>query len=85
MTMAVRDHDELMMESLDSPESIAEYLNEAVELGHEEYLEHALIIIRRKAGEVAQHSIAAAAELQRTLAPLHVTLRFEPIGRQASL
>jgi len=78
------DHDIILLESLDSPEAIAEYLNEAVELGHEEYLQHALEIVRRKAGEAAQRSIAAAAELQQMLAPLHVAVRFEPLALRAN-
>jgi DNA-binding phage protein len=82
--MPLRDHDELLMKYLDSPEAIAEYLNEAIELGHEEHLKHALDIVRRKAGEGARNSFAAAAEVQRMLAPLHVTVRFEALAIQAN-
>jgi DNA-binding phage protein len=81
--MPLRDHDELLMEYLDSPEAIAEYLNEAIEIGHEEHLKHALDIVRRKAGDAASNAIEAASQLQRTLAPLHVALRFEVAGHHA--
>lgn len=74
------DHDTILLESLDSPEAMAEYLNEAIEIGHEDYLKHALEIVERKAGEGARNSIEAASQLQRMLAPLHVVVRFEPAG-----
>ena len=77
------DHDIILMDSLDSPEAVAEYLNEAIEIGHEEYLKHALDIVRRKMGNAASNSIEAAAELQRTLAPLHVGVHFEALAYQA--
>ena len=81
--MPLRDHDELLMEYLDTPEAIAEYLNEAIEIGHEEHLKHALDLVRRKAGDHARNSLEAASQLQRTLAPLHVGVRFEPIAHHA--
>ena len=78
------DHDVILLESLDSPEAMAEYLNEAMQIGHEDYLKHALDIVRRKAGEEASNSIEAASRLQRTLALLHVAVRFEPVGGHAN-
>jgi len=47
VTMPLRDHDELLMEYLDTPEAIAVYLNEAFETDREEYVQHALDIVRR--------------------------------------
>lgn len=77
--MALIDHDKVLMEALDSPLAIADYLNEAFETGNDAYVQHAIGIVRRIAGETALAAIDRAASLQKDLAPLHVAVRFEPM------
>jgi DNA-binding phage protein len=83
--MPLTSHDQILIESLDSPEAIADYLNEAFETQNDAYVEHALAIMRRVKGQSALEAVEHAVSLQKELAPLHVGVRFEPIGHQAHI
>jgi DNA-binding phage protein len=82
--MALIDHDQLLIESLDSPEAVAEYLNEAFETLNDAYVTHAFDIVPKIGGNSAFEAVEHAANLQKELAPLHVGVRFEPIGHHSN-
>jgi DNA-binding phage protein len=60
--MPLRDHNEILLDCLDSEEAIKVYLDEAIELAHPDYLRHAEANVKE-----ATERLAARRELAGSL------------------